>query len=261
MGCKRRQSGVTLVELLVVVGAVAALAFLGVPSVRALLRSFETGSGARSMINAAMASARAIAAKEQRYAGIRFQKAYDPDHPDNPLDWDQYMVFIINDTTIGPSVAGNLACRAVEGLKPIKLPDSVGVMDLRLGSSGDMHVVDDDHIDEPAELVDVTTFSILFSPSGRLLIHTHKAERARVGDDIFNSVNSIKGDVGMFLEDVDPISVQRVDEFSRTNFVIYEREEFKRAYAARTAMSGYLRPIAQGRIYINAYTGRMILSY
>ena len=88
MRIRTKQSAVTLTEMTVVIASVALLVGLGLPAIRAFHDSFESRSGARSMISAALASARAIAAKEQRYAGIRFQKAY---HPQGPLEADQYM--------------------------------------------------------------------------------------------------------------------------------------------------------------------------
>ncbi|MHC4169537.1 MAG: pilus assembly FimT family protein, partial [Planctomycetota bacterium] len=74
MKTKSRQSGLTLPEMTVVVTIIALLTAIGLPAVRALLNSYQNRSGAHSMISAALASARAIAAKEQHYAGIRFQQ-------------------------------------------------------------------------------------------------------------------------------------------------------------------------------------------
>ena len=253
MKVKRKQSGFTLTEMTVVVVTIALLVSIGLPAVRALLKSFESESGAKTMISSALASARAIAAKEQSYAGIRFQKAYDS----NPMNASQYMVFIIHDDKILRSVRGNLGCRAVEGLNPIKLPDSVGVMDLKLGSQDDEKVNMDGEINDPYKLVDVTTFSILFSPSGKLLLHRHKAQNGNnINDSVFNTKSSILNKIGMFLEDKDPDSIQPVDELSRSHFFIYDRAQFKQAYNRGRAWSDYLRKLEP--IYINAYTGTMI---
>lgn len=243
MKVKRKQSGITLTEMTVVIVTIALLVGIGLPAIRAFMRSFESRSGTKSMISSALASVRAMALKNQRYAGIRFQKVYDPCDPD-PIKASQYMVFIIHDTQIKPSVRGNLGCRAIEGLQPIKLPDSVGVMDLMLGALGDERVDTDGEIsnlnNDPKKLalVDVTTFSILFSPSGKLILHTHK----------FTS------QIGMFLED--QASIQPVNELSRNNFIIYDRAEFRRAYNRSRAWSDYLRKLEP--IYINAYTGTLI---
>ena len=90
----RTKNGFTLTEMVVSVGVIALLVAVGVPAVNALLESFEAAEGTRSMINSAFVSAKAIAAKYQRYAGVRFQKAYSPAGPEKAP---QYMIFIIQD--------------------------------------------------------------------------------------------------------------------------------------------------------------------
>ena len=106
-------------EMTVVIAAIALLAVFGLPAARTLFDSLASTGGTKAMVSAALSSARAIAAKEQHYAGIRFQKAF---HGDGPLHASQYMVFIIHDPDISAT-----AFRAVPGFEPIKLPDSVGV--------------------------------------------------------------------------------------------------------------------------------------
>lgn len=74
-------------------------------------------------------------------------------------------------------------------------------------------------------------------------------------DDIFNSEeNIINYNVGMFVQDDYPPFLDR--EPSRRDFVIYDRQEFKRAYQIGQAYSGYLNRLVP--IYINPYTGTMI---
>ena len=60
MNAKRRQSGLTLTEMAVVVGVTALLAGLALPGVRMVMESFESGDSAASMISSALASARAL---------------------------------------------------------------------------------------------------------------------------------------------------------------------------------------------------------
>ena len=204
------------------------------------------------MISAGLASARAIAAKEHHYAGIRFQKAYDPNDPDL-LNAPQYMVFIIHDTKIKPGKQGNLSCRAVEGIKPIKLPDSLDVMDMR---TGDNPIDGDNDIDEPNEVRDTTTFSVIFSPSGKLIIHNLWA-RNRDGetndtseDDIFNTRTNVENGIGMFVQDTIPDI-----ELSRRSFIIYDKSEFNKV-DENSRWSDYLKYLEV--IYIIPYTGTMI---
>jgi hypothetical protein len=245
----------------VVIAAIVLLGGFGLPAIRAFLDSFESGTGAQPVISAALASARAIAAREQRYAGIRFQKAYNPE---GPLKAPQYMVFIVHDE---PRKMGNIITgfRAVDGVDPMKLPDSIGVMDSDLIQQK----VNLDPMWEPSgdpELTDLTSFSIIFAPSGKMVIHDVRV-RNREGDyqplnlndsmdDIFNSPENITNfNTGMFVQDDYP-SLGLLQEPSRRSLVIYDRLDFKRAYEKGQAYSDYLRNLVP--IYINPYTGTMI---
>lgn len=246
MKTKRKQSGITLMEMTVVIAAVALLAVFGLPAIRALFNSLESKGPAEAMIDAALSSARAIALREQHYAGIRFQKAYDSK---GPLEAAQYMIFIMHDFDKTGLANG---FRAVEGIEPIKLPDSVGVMDLIINKNT---IVDSDgEIDTPAEVNDTTTFSIIFSPSGKLLIHDVQT-RNRDGatgdsskDDIFNTSTNVVNGIGMFVQDSGK-------EPSRNSFIIYDTEKFKKTDLS-LRWTGYLRNLTP--VYVNPYTGTII---
>ena len=265
----RTKPGLTLIEMTVVILTIALLVSLGLPAVRAFFNSFQSESAAKSMIGAALASARAMAARNQRYTGIRFQKACVSRDPLNPLGGllgaSQYMIFIVYEE---PKKMGNLtvAFRAIEGLKPVKLPDTVGVIDLSL-VSGDVE------LDEQVELADATTFSIIFSPSGRLIIHDVRV-RNRQGvyqpnnddpdtsktatDDLFNSVYNIGTyGIGMFVQDDYPnLGLDR--EPSRNRLVIYDKQRFAKAYSAGRAWSDCLQRLVSQTVYVNAYTGTLV---
>jgi len=274
---KRRQNALTLTEMTVIIVTIALMVGLGLPAVRALLKSFESADSAKTMISAALSTARAIAAKEQRYAGIRFQKAYSSE---GLLEAPQYMIFVVQDPDI---MAWGF--RAVEGLKPIKLPDSIGVMDLTIVTDrneqnpvnpqqefrlDDPRLTDperDNLINEPRELADTTTFSVIFSPAGKVVIHGIRV-RNRHGrtddgsnDDIFNTKNNVDAGIGMFYQD-DYFGPGWPDisfgpEPSRSNFIIYEREKFKPAYQRGRAWSDYLVRLLPP-IYVSPYTGKLI---
>jgi hypothetical protein len=293
MKTRSKQSGLTLPELAVVIATIALLVGFGLPAIRALLNSFETQSGAKTLISAALSSARAIAAKEQRYAGVRFQR---------DLSGSQYMIFIVHD----PKIMA-YGFRAVEGVKPIKLPDSVSVMDLiivpdrneqnpanplqeiRIDDPSQLLTAADRDawIDEPGEVSDITTFSIIFSPGGKLVIHGVRI-RNRDGfvdsanntdisyDDVFNKKlqvdqkyngfdrNAVPPGAGRFYQDdyygAAWPGLSLGPEPSRNSFVIiYEKDKFRQALANGRAWSDYLAKTASNRIYINSYTGTMIL--
>ncbi len=257
---QRTHSGLTLMEMTVVIATIAVLGALGLPAVRSLLDSLESQGSAKTMINGALASARAIAAKEQRYAGVRFQKIYDPNK--SLEDASQYMIFIVHEE---PKTLSN-AFRAVEGLQPIKLPDSAGVMDLRYRTKsqddpGDDPINDNGDIDNDARLKDTTTFSVIFSPSGKLIIHEVRV-RNKDGDtgdgskdDIFNSETNVENNgIGMFYQD-DSTDKSLGKEHSRNKFVIYDRTKFKRL-DEDDRWDDYLKDL--DFIYINPYTGTMI---
>lgn len=246
MKAKSRQSGLTLMEQVVVIAAIALLVVFGLPAVRALFKSIESRGGARAMISASLASARAIAAKEQHYAGIRFQHAYYKDDPDNsPLKAPQYMIFIVQDPQLRA-----YGFRAVEGLKPIKLPEKVGVMEV---------INDDDEIDDnpSGELVEKTTFSIVFSPSGKLVIHevrTINRDGENSGpdskDDVFNTETNVENGIGMFLQDDNSDQEQ-----SKNSFRIYDKDIFEKV-DENNRYDDYLKDLEV--IHVNPYTGTMI---
>ena len=247
--------------MVVVVAAVAMLASISTPAIKTLFDSMATKGGAKAMISAGLATARAIAAKEQRYAGVRFQKAYNPA---GPLEAEQYMIFIVHDFDGTKRAYG---FRAVEGIEPIKLPDNIGVMDLRVYGNEITGNID---IDIDKQLIDTTAFSIVFSPSGKLVIHPVRT-RNRDGestpismDEIFNTITNVTdpvNPVGMFIQDDGYLEFPTLDqEQSRNMFIIYDRELFKQAYDAHEAYSNYLYPmeLRDEFIYINPYTGTIV---
>ena len=255
MKAKRRQSGLSLTEMVVVIAVVALLTTLSLPAARTFFNSLGAPAAVRPMISAALANGRAIAAKNQRYAGVRFQQ---------DQNGNQYMIFIVNEE---PSKMGNLTIgfRAVEGIKPIKLPDAIGVMDMMINSNAP--VVADVDITNNDDVNDTTTFSILFSPSGKLVIHDVRVRNndginlpvnpTESDDQIFNSpVNIINNNTGMFIQDDYP-AFGFGSEPSRNRFVIYDKTEFDRVAADRR-FTDYLVRLVPEMIYINPYTGTII---
>jgi type II secretory pathway pseudopilin PulG len=268
MKSKSRQSGVTLTEMTVVVGVVVVLVAIGLPAIDAFHGAFESEGSVRALISAGLTTARTVAAREQRYAGIRFQE---------DLAGNQYMTFIIQDSRLGA-----FFFRAVEGIEPIRLPENFGVMDFTIvvGHNIQNPVNPDQEfrLDDPslsineknnliadiADLTDTTTFSIVFAPNGRLVTHGVRvrnrdgASNNTSADVIFNTNTNVDAGIGMFYQDdyfEGPTNFGLGPEPSRRAFVIYDKTRFDRLNLG-SRWSDYLVELEP--IYINPYTGQMI---
>lgn len=192
---KQRQFGITLTEILVVVAVMAILLGVSVPTARHLIDSFESSTGVRYLINAALSNARAIAVRNQAYAGVRFQQA----------DGFMYMIFVVYDKEATGDADG---FKAVAGRKPMKLPQDIRVIN--------------NTVPGPC--------SVVFSPAGKLTIHSVQCLPASPQDTIFNS-----NGLSMFPQDAtDSLSVQ--------SFRIYNKDDYTDEY-------------------ISPYTGEIVMEY
>jgi len=274
MRTEKTKTGFTLVELLTVVSVILVLAVVGLPAAKKVLDSFESSGSIRYLVSAALANARAIAAREQAYAGLRFQQ---------DLDGNQYMIFIVNDPAQPPSASDLIVdptltgtglangFRAVTGYKPMKLPVNVGVM--YCADSDNDNDIDDDDIDEDWKLTDATTFSIVFSPAGKLVVHDVRVRNKdgyvdstvnenTSNDQVFNKKVAVDVGKAMFYQD-DYVgdgsnsypNLGLGEEPSRNNFVIYDKRALE-AVNADSRWTDYLRHLEV--IYISPYTGQII---
>ncbi|MBW8035251.1 MAG: prepilin-type N-terminal cleavage/methylation domain-containing protein [Planctomycetes bacterium] len=252
MNVKRKKRGFSLPETIVVMGVIGLLAGIGVPAVKGVLASFESSDRVRDVIGAALSSGRAIAIKEQKYAGVRFQR---------DLAGDQYMIFIVHDQAATDLAYG---FRSVIGRNPVRLPRGGGVMDLRLRTktgSGEAQYPDDEpiasdgQIDSDEELRDTTTFSVVFSPSGKLV--THEVRVRGTGGGVFGDSTVVDAGNAMFYHDYYP-AMGLGQEPSRNRFVVFNRSKFSdQPFTSR--WTGYLGGLQTAKeVYINPYNGQLI---
>ena len=270
-GRAHRTVGLTLIEMTLVVATIALLMGLALPAVRAMINSFQSEGGTKSIIHAALNSARTMAVTRQRYVGVRFQKACRSDALTAPLkgllDAPQYMVFIVHEERKVLDLANGF--RALEGQEPIRLPDMIGVMDLT-------GVKNDADMDELREVCNATTFSIVFSPSGKLTIqevqvrnkngYVDSTNNTDVSlDDIFNKKLQVDAGLALFYQDdyfgagwsgYPDLGLR--PESSCTSFVLYDRRTFRRAYERGKAWSDHLRELSIRPVYVSPYTGDLI---
>ncbi|MFA6186312.1 MAG: prepilin-type N-terminal cleavage/methylation domain-containing protein [Phycisphaerae bacterium] len=269
MKIKNKQFGLTIIELLVVIGIIAAVVAISLPAINAMQKSFDS-TGAESMISAALSTARTLAISRQQYVGVRFQTSYKPE---DVLDEEQYMIFIVFSDE---KTTTNFDCgfMAVPGYKPMKLPENIGVIDKTIRTPRTLKTCNDPvpyselpltNFSNIVDIVDTTTFSIVFSPAGKLVIHevrcrnNDQAKDDATKDTVFNTRNNIVVagiPTGMFVEDYltdgDGLGVEK----SRNKFYIYDREKLRKM-TDTTQRWDYIDSIKDPS-YINPYTGGII---
>ena len=237
---QNKQFGMTLIETTVTVAVVSLLAVLATPSIRAYFNAIGSPAEVKGAISAAFASARAIAAKEQHYAGVRFQQ---------DSSGKQYMIFIVNDPNLVDADAvlhfykETNGFRAAEGFHPIKLPDNIGVMEF-VNNNADL--------DDADKVIDKTTFTVIFSPAGKLVIHFAPVLRAGTYDAIFNNNPTLSN---VMFEDDYRNTYPFLQESSVNSFIIYDKTEFSKMDVL-TRYWDYVKQLDV--IYTNPYTGTII---
>jgi prepilin-type N-terminal cleavage/methylation domain-containing protein len=270
---KGRRKGFSLAEVLTTVVIIVILTLVSLPAINGFMDSMSSSGSVEVMINAALSNARAMAISQQRYVGIRFQKEYSSDEV---LKSKQYLIFIESEE---PKKMGNLTkggYRAIDGIKPIKLPENIEVTDMIIGET-ETPVNDDAQILNNIILSDMTAFSIVFSPEGSLVVKEIRARNkdgfietgSKISsDEVFNTRFRVESKNSQFYQD-DYYATSTVNngtvpdlgfgpELSRKWFFVYDKNEFIRAYRSGSPYSGYLNQIVQKPIYVSPYTGKLI---
>ena len=158
------EAGFTLIEMLVVVGIIAIMVSLVMPAGSSMIQSHRKSS-AQNLIKTSLAQAQAYAAKERKYAGIRFQLAGGGR---------QYLILVEAKRVVitdGNSYgAWNFydlmdLYVPVDNVQPTAMPTGTVVLN---ASELDFDIDANTEV-EDWELEGATTFCVIFSPSGQLV--------------------------------------------------------------------------------------------
>jgi prepilin-type N-terminal cleavage/methylation domain-containing protein len=162
-----RRKGYTLVEILVVVAIIAIVLAIGVTSLRALTGGVQENA-ARTTLASLLASARAEATGTQQIVGVRFEQ-----------DAKGYtygvIVHLAPDWHVWPSRSNDfITMVAPKGREPVRFPKGVEFaaadeLSCDRDSDGDVDA-DDANLALSRDILDATTFTILFAPSGQVMV-------------------------------------------------------------------------------------------
>ncbi len=267
-----KKPGFTLIEMLVAMAIIVIVGAVSLISIRAIMKSFNSGSYAINIIDAALSSARATAIKEGKYAGIRFQREYNPAGFDKAS---QYMIPIVlanvNDMN------GTKDCYvAIEGKRVIKVPDSLIVMETyRYDYSSSPHEdfeMKDAYLNDLIGLRNATTFTILFSPSGKPAVRfaqvrnrdgeSNPKDAKDSSDRVFNSKVNVESGIGQFFQDYTYGAADEIEglwkEPTRTSFFIFDRKEFEKVDPSKRCSDFIDKIKDQSTYYLNPYNGKII---
>jgi len=242
---KRKADAFTLVELLVVVAIIGIMLGLTMPSFNSMMQS-QRAASAKTLIRTALTQAQIYASSQQKYAGLRFQ---------SDADGRPYIILIENthDNTYAP----------IPNVRPVALPEGIGLIsasiDLLAPASRDLYL--DTSENDPICLLGATTFTIIFSPTGQLVIKTPVVHPRNDLDQTMNIEAVVDAGGARFYCDgwykgIAPIKgYYCLSEDSTFGLYIYEKEPMLAVDpdARYTEYVSRLKPVL-----INTYTGKLI---
>jgi hypothetical protein len=220
-----------------------------------------------------MSNARAIAIREGHYAGVRFQQ---------DSAGRQYLVLVIHD----PNQTGLAnGFRVAEGRKPMALPQNVGVMSCRVQKKYDNGLFDSDRTDDwdlasnpsmadtclntnvsHVGMNDATTFSIVFNPSGKFVVHLVRVDSKDSNDKVFNTSTKVHNGEALFRQDESESPTTPSDGYQEENsvsgFRIYDKRELAKAQAITPTPKPWTAvPTGLSNLdteFVNPYTGELV---
>jgi len=246
---KRKAEGYSLVELLVVVAIIGILLGLTMPSFNSMMKSQQITS-TKTLIRTALTQAQVYASSNQKYAGLRFQS----DTKGRP-----HIILIENthDTTYAP----------IPNARPVALPEGIGLIsasiDILAPANRDLYL--DDSNNDQYCLLGATTFTIIFSPTGQLVIKTPIVHPRNDFDQTMNVAAVVEAGGARFYCDgwyTDSFGnpphapvYYCLSEDSTMGLYIYEKEPMQEANSnlRYTEYVSLLQPLL-----INTYTGKLI---
>ena len=250
----------TALTIVVVVGAVV------LPVSRALNEALRGAANTQAIVSTVLQNARAIAIRDGKYAGVRFQT-------DNTGR--QYGIYIdhVEQGISGSSDSFTVYYKAVEGRKPIPLPEGMALTDMVVGSFNSpiyndrtFRNLEETDILNEAAMTDTTSFSVIFDSKGRLAKVVCRM-RNRQGkylpndggsggdsnDKIFNSEVNVDLGLAQFVQD-DYGNLGLGAELSRVQLKIFDKNKYNQIETAGEKFN-YLDGLDW--LNVNQYTGKL----
>ena len=243
MKAKAEQFGFTLVEMLVVVAVVAIMIGVAVLNAGDLLRS-QRSTSAKNLIRSSLAQAQAYAQANRIYAGLRFQ--FDRN------GWQtgrQYMVLI-------EKVGVDHEFNPIPNSKPLALPKNIGVINLPIDLQG---FTEDEWLDDnyssSVGMEGSATFSVIFSPTGQLVVKDVELLQRFTGDPVVSLEADVNSGISLLYSDRWDEVDWCVDELSALGLIVCETT-LLRETDSLLRYTNYVVDLEP--ILINVYTGTFI---